>query len=212
MATAVVVISTATGAACSTNHEAQQSADTTPVSASSSVVQLGAADCPVNDAQWLTLTKQAGDEPTIHVPLTPGWTLAVERDPKQPTLRGLVANKGLRENGGTPFIQVTLNRVQDPAEPLDEVASGLVTGLGGNPTIGERSHADVCGNQVYRTDFAGLDFDGRSVPGTQLSAFTDVENATRWVAVALIVTTNLNNPGYVAQRDALLKGFHLSTP
>lgn len=211
MATAAVMVIVAASTACSTNGSTLQGSETSLASADGSAAAVSEVDCPVDGAQWLTLTKRAGDEPTIHVPVTPGWTLARDGSPDQPTVRGLLGNEQLREKDHSPLVQVTLNRLTDSAEPLDKVTDQLMKDMGSNPTIDGRSHGEVCGTPVYRTDFTASHA-GTKMSGTQLVGFVDAKNSPRWAAMAVLLTANPDNPGFTAQRDAMLKGFHLSVP
>lgn len=189
----------------------------TPVSSAS---QTADTTCPVAGAETLTMTKNGASEPAIHVPATPGWQEhdfrndpKIEKNPMFPYLRGVIVNTDLRENGYTPGIEVVLEEATDPAASTREIADSVFEGLKRTAGSVSESTETICGTTVYRADFTGLKAsDDMTESGTTLVAVSDVRNGSRWIAGVRLSTDNTDNPEYIAERDALLKGFHVSFP
>jgi hypothetical protein len=215
----VIAIAAALGAAYPIIRDAQKAPDAPP---SVSASQAGAEDCAVDGAAFLSLPKQAADEPTIHVPIMAGWTNRDFRteEPRLaaiPTLRAMIF-KDDPENGALPSVEVDLAAATDSDAALADTM--FARGNTANPinqrTTGpllRRSSGTVCGATVYWGDFAGTP---RSENGQQaqttVMTVADGAEGKRWVAFATISTWTPDGPAYLAQRDALIKGFHLTVP
>lgn len=189
-----------------------------PVSAESQQVD---STCPVDGAETLTMTKNSSAEPAIHIPVLPGWEEHDFRnDPTMnktvafPYLRGVIANPDLREDDYTPGIEAILEKDTDLTSSREAIADTVVEGLKTTASSVKLSTETICGTSIYRADFAGIKIDGKvaTESGTNLFAVTDVRDGARWVVGVKLATANPDNPDYIAERDALLKGFHVSLP
>lgn len=179
----------------------------------------GSGPCPVPRARSITFDTKAGSEPTITVPATSGWERIDASDiPRHstvldsPTIRGIVVNTGIRDNEFTPNVVVTLEKV--PGILTDNQIAALEAGrlekAGG--LINNRTTETVCGSVVYRADFATWvdPPDSGALAGMELMMVSTAPDGTRWLAAATLQTSAPEEPKYTAQRDALLKGFHVA--
>lgn len=186
------------------------------------VRSAAAGPCPVTGARPLTMKKKTTTDPTITIPATAGWELIdrsdlgrYSKELDSPLFRGVVANTGITENEFTPNIVVTQQKVTDKSLTVDDVSKRenkkIIQAFG---TIDAMSAKSVCGNPVYRTDFSGLDVqtDGGTQSGTELLTVTDAQDGDRWMVTVTLQTRNPSNPEYVAERDALVTGFHVGDP
>jgi hypothetical protein len=183
------------------------------------VQNLRASDCSVRGAETVTLDTRSADEPRISVPVTAGWrnytrddleAEGIEMD--SPTIRGFIANPGLQEQGFVPNIVVTLKKFDDAIispEAINDLDEAEISRLG---TIVNRSTSTVCGSTVFRRDLTDIPSsrDGRSQDGTSLLTVVEGPDGSPWVATAGIQTRDPDNPEFVAQLDALVRGFHLT--
>lgn len=223
---AVIGLGAAAGAAYPIYRDAHPAADTTPASATEAAgaTQAASAACTVPGADSITLAKKDAGEPALHIPLTAGWQqLDYTTDPryssmlagnpqKAAVIRGVVAN---RADGSTPSIEVDLIpfRPQDMGKSDKEIAQLILPGAVEGGVVDSGSTDTVCGATVYRANYSRQpNPDGNDVSGTVLVGFPTGDNGTRWAAVANLTTTDPTNPAYIAQRDALAKGFHATAP
>ena len=174
--------------------------------------------CPVPGAQTIIMGKNSADEPTIHIPVRPGWDdIDFRNDPKIDKkvdvsyLRGTIANTGLREHKYTPSVEVIL---EGGADTGDSVPTILATVFGPlEQTVGtvRKSTETICGETVYRADYGGLKVDDTtSESGTLLVTVTDAHHGGRWVVGVKLATADPDNSEYIAERDALLRGFYVT--
>ena len=212
---AAIGVAALIGASITTYHSAHRASDTQPsiTTAPDSADQAG---CPQKGAAVLALPKKSDAEPTIFLPLAPGWTDLPNTKPADPagtsSVRAYIANEAIRADGFTPFIQVDLTRTT-ATDPGSAIADDAYAKAGAIMTVSNRSVGTVCGATVYRADISDYNPDGKG-PQSGASVFTVVDgtNGTRWIAAASIKTTKPDNPTYIAQRDALLAGFHAGFP
>ena len=62
---------------------------------------------------------------------------------------------------------------------------------------------------MYRADTSDYNPDGKGDrSGTSLITVVDGKAGARWVAVATIKTRDPDQPDYLSQREALIRGFH----
>jgi hypothetical protein len=160
------------------------------------------------------LPKKSGAEPTIYLPLAPGWIDLPATTPPDPadaaTARAYFENTALRDNGFTPYVRVDLTSTTD-RESAREMADRLADKLRLSTTV-TTSVATVCGSTVYRTDTTPAPGDPAGQTGTTLFTVVEGADGVRWVAIATTKTQDPDNPDYRAQRDALVNGFHASLP
>lgn len=177
-----------------------------------------AGPCSVKGARPLTMKKKTDADPTITIPATAGWELIdrgdLGRHSKEldsPLFRGVIANTDITENGFTPNIVVTQQKVTDKSLTVDDISKMENSKLQAVGTIDATSTRAVCGNPVYRTDFSSLDVqtDSGRQSGTELLTVTDAQGGDRWMITVTLQTRNPSNPEYLAERDALVTGFHV---
>lgn len=179
-------------------------------------IQRSAADqgpCPVKGARPLMMAKKDPAEPTIVVPANEGWDRMQRSDfpasaeqLDSPLIRGIVVNRDLAANGFAPNAVVTLERYTD-GSTVEEIARQEAAPLRQLGTVTGPTPARVCGQDGFRTDIAGLN--GGKVTSTEVLTTVEGHDGVRWVAVVTLQTTEPDNPGFVAQRDALLQGLRL---
>jgi hypothetical protein len=167
--------------------------------------------CPVPGASVVIMPKKSAAEPTIELPLVPGWVTRDINDPDfadDPTMRGYVDNPSIP--GGDSFMDVTLQATAVTAEATaKDLLSRARTMF---PTVAESS-ATVCGQTVYRVDSTGYNPDGKGDrSGTTVFSVVDGADGSRWLASAFLKTRHPDEPAYIAQRDALVAGFHPHFP
>jgi hypothetical protein len=164
--------------------------------------------CPVPGASTVVLTKKSAAEPTIEIPLTPGWVTPDITDPalaSDTALRGYADNPAITKDS-FPFLKVTLQKATNTGAATAEELIGKARKV--FPTV-TQSSATVCGNTVYRFDTAGYNPDDKGEQtGTTVFTIIDSTDGTRWMAAASLKTRNPDQPAYIAQRDALAAGFH----
>ena len=180
-----------------------------------------AVSCTVAGAPTLAFDRKSDSEPTVTIPARSGWvTMRPDQIPgasaaaSDPSIHGIVVNKGIQANGFVPNVVVTLDR-HSGQSPTPEMINDLEDQhLARTTTIVNRTSQISCGETVFATDFIGLDTsgDGRTQAGSSLLTTADAPDGSRWVATATIQTRDAGNPEYIAQRDALVRGFHVAFP
>lgn len=76
-------------------------------------------------------------------------------------------------------------------------------------TVSNETTDVVCGSERYLADTSGYNPDGKGDRyGTSLLTVVDGKTSTQWVAIVSIKTRNPEQPDYLSQREALIKGFH----
>lgn len=178
----------------------------------------GGGECLVDGARFVTPATEALNEPAIHVPLTEGWTefpgdfkTEAWLGDRRKTMRAYIINSGIRQDNYTPDIAV---QVYDDQKSPEDLINRVFRGSE-DITFTNRSSETVCGQTLYSADFVQADTFGRGprpIIGTSVAVVVDGSDTTRWVAFASIATKYPDNPQYVAERDALLKGFHVTAP
>ena len=134
---------------------------------------------------------------------------------KAAVLRGVVANTDIRAGGSTPSFEVDLIpvRPEDLGKSDKEIAKLILPGAVKGGEVDTGSTATVCSAALYRADFSRQpDPGGKDVSGTVVFSFPTADDGTRWAAVANLTATDPTNPAYIAQRDALARGFHATLP
>ena len=183
-------------------------------SQASAAGEAGQGDCEVPGARLVTLQKKTPREPTVQVPLTAGWT---ELDFRKETwlgkrlksIRGFFANPSIRQDDYTPDLSINVYLSTDPPEAVLTKIFDTVT----ENTVTDRVTESGCGTTLYRADFSAPDY---FRPGTQPADGTTVVEILEgdpgywYVVEANISTKHPENPSYIAQRDALLKGLRVS--
>ena len=165
--------------------------------------------CPVAGASVVALPKKSDAEPTIELPLAPGWVTRDINDPQladEDSLRGYANNPAISEDG-YPFLKVTLQTTPDSGRSIADALIAKARKM--FPTV-TQSSATVCEQSLYRFDTAGYNPDGNGAQsGTTVFSVLDGTDGSRWLASAFLKTQNPDNPAYIAQRDALVAGFHV---
>lgn len=163
--------------------------------------------CPVAGARVVRLPTKSGAEPTIELPLAPGWVTQDIDDPQlagEDSLRGYLNDPAITEDD-YPFLRVMLQT--SPATGEATVKDLLATSGKIFPTV------TPCGQTLYRLDTAGYNPDGKGEQtGTTVFSIVNGKDGSSWIAAAIVKTRNPDNPGYIAQRDALVAGFHAGFP
>lgn len=203
---AAVGIAALIGAAAVPAYQsAHRSSDAPP--AMSNAPQAGIADCD----HMAALPKNASDEPTVRLPLNPGWTEQAATPGSAedtPNLRGLYSNPSIRDNDLTPVVQVDLVRTNS-TDSLSAIADDVFNKARTMMTVSNENTDMVCGSAVYRADTSGYNPDGKGDrTGTSLLTVVDGKAGTRWVVIASIKTRNPDQREYLSQREALIRGFH----
>jgi len=173
-----------------------------------------AGDCAVPDASVVTLQKKVPTEPTIEVPLTSGWTEVdlAEADwlgKRRTNMRGFFANDAIRQDDYTPDIAVEIGVTTEP----DDIAAKRVLRSSPDLTRNRILDQDGCGTTLYLADFSQLDrFRPGTAPilGTTIVEVVEDAKGTKHVVSVNLATKHPDNPAYIAQRDALLKGLRVS--
>ncbi len=162
--------------------------------------------CPVAGAAVVALPTKSASEPTIEVPLASGW---VTRDIKDRDFgdaqRGYVDNPSIE--GNDSFMDVTLLPSTATGE---DAAKKLLTELRATFPAVTSSTDTVCGQTLYRFDATGYNPDGKGArSSTTVFSIVSGKDGSRWTAAAFLNTRHPDDPAYIAQRDALVKGFHV---
>ena len=177
--------------------------------ASNSTPPPVSSNCEVPRAPMTAVPKKNPDEPTIYLPLSPGWHLIPATG--APNLRALYANDSIRADDFTPVIQVDVFPTA-MTYSLADVAASTFGDARKLMTVTNEATDTVCGHPVSRADTSGYDPDGRGdQSGTTVLTVVD-KDGTRWVAAATIKARNTRTPEYGAQRQALIEGFHAASP
>lgn len=165
--------------------------------------------CPVAGAAVVGLPTKSAAEPTIEVPLAPGW---VTRDINDRDFgdaqRGYADNPSIE--GNDSFMDVTLLPSTATGE---DAAKKVLTDL--RPTFPSvtSSTDTVCGQTLYRFDSTGYNPDGKGArSSTTVFSIVAGKDGSQWTAAAFLKTRHPDDPAYIAQRDALVKGFHVGFP
>jgi hypothetical protein len=175
-----------------------------------------AQSCEIADARVVTLAKLKSDDPTIRLPLTPGWTqLDFTKEtwlgPRVQGMRGFFANNSIREDDYSPDLSVNVYVTpESPAAAIKKIFDSDTENA-----ITNRATETICGATVSRADFSAPDhFRPGSKPalGTLVVQTITGPIGELYVVEASISTKHPENPAYVAQRDALLKGLRVSLP
>lgn len=186
-----------------------------PEQAISSASGSAETGCAADGARTVTLSKRNAAEPSIYLPLTAGWAISDENNnpdlAADPDLRAYVSSAADHEDF-TPYIQIDLTDAAT-TDSGDAIADELFTKASALMTVTNRSAATVCGSTVYRADTSGYNPDGNGPrSGTTLFTIVDGKGSERWIAILSIKTKDPDNPSYVVERDALVKGFHAGFP
>lgn len=173
------------------------------------------AVCFVEGSREATMDRKGDGEPIVTIPLTAGWEKMPPDTLRQrgmpPDVRGGIVNTGIAENGQTPTIVVIVKSSTDRSRTNDEINDLSVQRIAETDSITRQSKATLCGNTVYQVDAV------TQIPGelflhkTYLVVLTD-HGDTRWAVNLMMQTTDPDNPQYIAQRDALLRGFRVEMP
>jgi len=156
----------------------------------------------------LKLYPQSGDELVLQVPVTPGWapSFLPPTDGSYPSDRAIVSNIGIRDNGYAPTVILSVDRL-DPGKNAVGYVGELSSLLG---QVSERlteTSGEVCGRPAYLMDFTGMRSGGPDAKTQSGIGIVVVPDGGPHAYIAVLQTRNLDSPGYLAQRDALLSGF-----
>lgn len=182
----------------------------------------GSNACSADGDRDVTVSKKSLDEPTVVIPLVEGWEpLSPEMmqkadsvlDMPPPTgINDAVLNNKIRENEFTPTIMVSVNTMPDRGLTDAEINASENRELATSHTINNTDTLTTCGTTVYQADSTTPGF-----PGHPPIHFTDLfaiqrNGDTIWGVDVVMMTTNPENPEYIAQRDALLEGLRVELP
>ena len=178
----------------------------------------GSAACAVEGARTTTVDSEGNGEPTIMVPVRSGWEKFSADDipgsskmASDPAVRGIFANRDIRDNGFTPVITVTLEKYTDQTLSPEQITLNASAQLGEIAQIGMQSTATTCGSNVTIADYTGVNKEDGNNGQSGTSLFTAVRggDGNHWLASATILTTDTSNQEYQNERDALVEGFHV---
>lgn len=156
----------------------------------------------------MTLSPWSGDELPVRIPVMPGWapSFLPPTDGSYPSDRALVANVAIRDSGYAPTVILSVDRL-DPEQTASGYADELSDRLG---QVSERltgTAGEVCGRPAYLMDFSGMGSGGTDARTQSGTGVVVVPGGGPLAYIAVLQTRNLDSPGYLAQRDAMLSGF-----
>jgi hypothetical protein len=156
----------------------------------------------------LKLYPQSGDELVMRVPVMPGWSPSFVVPPVKsyPSDRAIVAHVGARDSGYSPTMILSVDRLDhgQPAAGYTEKLSARLAQMSERLT---ETSGEVCGRPAYLMDFTGMRSGGSDSKTQSGMGIVVVPDGGPHAYIAVLQTRNLDSPGYLAQRDALLSGF-----
>lgn len=160
---------------------------------------------PPNEGS-ITLAPRDVDEPTIILPLPPGWEFLPSNE--SPPVRGVLYNQELRRHGFTPNAVVTCEdltgQVGLPAQALAKERAAVTTVIGELDT-------DIAGTvSGFPSRTITYNLQGRPATGLLIA----VQNAAAriWAITVTLQTTDADNPHYIAAKQALLDSLEVRLP
>ncbi|UVO11823.1 LpqN/LpqT family lipoprotein [Mycobacterium sp. SVM_VP21] len=154
----------------------------------------------------ITLAPRDVDEPTVTLPLPPGWEFLPSNE--SPPVRGVLYNQELRRHGFTPNAVVTLEdltgQVGLPAQALAKERAAVTTVIGELDT-------DVAGT-VSGFPSRTITYNLQGRPATGLLIAVQNTAARIWAITVTLQTTDADNPHYIAAKQALLDSLEVRLP
>ena len=156
----------------------------------------------------MTLSPWSGDELPVRVPVMPGWSPSFlpPADGSYPSDRAIVANAAVRDSGYAPTVILSVDRL-GPEQTAAGYAEELSDRLG---QVSERltgTAGEVCGRPAYLMEFSGMGSGSADSETQSGMGIVVVPGDGPHAYIAVLQTRNLDSPGYLAQRDAMMSGF-----
>ena len=181
----------------------------------------GSNACSADGDRDVTVSRKSLDEPTVVIPTTAGWgKLSPNRIRElestglelSPRTRDVFLNNGIRENNFTPNIVVSAGPIPNRGLTDEAINDHENRDLAKTETITDTSTLSICGNTVFRTE-SSLPGPAGELPRHHTDLFAIQRNGDSiWAVDVSILTTNPENPEFIAQRDALLEGLRVELP
>jgi hypothetical protein len=171
-----------------------------------------AAKCDEVSVPMIDIPTRTDQEPRLRVPQPKGWERTTKLDSE--TIRFALRNEGLTDEGFTPNVVVTLQKVNSdigkPQKILDAQDQQLVAKLKVKDL--KSSPATVCGSAAQSTTYTAP-ATGK-IPARNASSLAVVYQAgdVNYVTTVTVQTIKPDNPTYKADSAAILKGFQMLPP
>ncbi len=171
-----------------------------------------AVKCDEVSVPMIDIPTRTDQEPRLRLPAPQGWERTTKLDSE--TIRFALRSEGLSDQGFTPNAVVTLQKVGSdvgkPQQILDAqdkqlVAKLKVTDLKSTPT-------QVCGSTAQSTTYTAPAMG--KIPARSAASLAVVYQAgdVNYVTTVTVQTIKPDNPTYVTDSAAILKGFQILPP
>jgi hypothetical protein len=171
-----------------------------------------AVKCDEVSVPMIDIPTRTDQEPRLRLPQPQGWEHTTKLDSE--TIRFALRNEGLTDQGFTPNAVVTLQKVGSdvgkPQQILDAqdkqlVAKLKVKDLTSTPT-------QVCGSTAQSTTYIAPAMG--KIPARNAASLAVVYQAgdVNYVTTVTVQTIKPDNPAYVTDSAAILKGFQILPP
>lgn len=173
---------------------------------------VAAVTCDEVSVPMVDIPTRTDQEPRLRIPQPQGWERTTKLDSE--TIRFALRNESLTDQGFTPNAVVTLQKVSTdvgkPQQILDAqdkqlVAKLKVKDLKSTPT-------QVCGSPAQSTSYTAPAMG--KIPARNAASLAVVYQAgdVNYVTTVTVQTIKPDNPTYVTDSAAILKGFQILPP
>jgi Probable lipoprotein LpqN len=171
-----------------------------------------AVKCDEVSVPVIDIPTRTDQEPRLRLPQPQGWERTTKLDSE--TIRYALRNEGLTDEGFTPNAVVTLQKVGadvgKPQQILDAQNQQLVMKLKVKDM--KSSPAQVCGSPAQSTSYTAPAMG--KIPARNATSLAVVYQAgdVNYVTTVTVQTIKPDNPTYVTDSAAILKGFQILPP
>ena len=171
-----------------------------------------AAKCDEVSVPMIDIPSRTDQEPRLRIPQPEGWERTTKLDSE--TIRFAIRNPALSSDGFTPNAVVTLQQVGadvgKPQQILDAQNQQLVAKL--KVTDLETSQTQVCGSTAQATTYTAPAMG--KIPARKATSLAAVYKAgdVNYVTTLTVQTIKADNPTYVTDSAAIIKGFQILPP
>ncbi len=171
-----------------------------------------AAKCDEVSAPMVDIPSRTDQEPRLRIPQPQGWERTTKLDSE--TIRFAIRDPALSSDGFTPNAVVTLQQVGadvgKPQQILDAQNQQLVAKL--KVTDLKSTPAQVCGSMAQTTTYTAPAMG--KIPARKATSLAAVYKAgnVNYVTTLTVQTIKADNPTYVTDSAAIVKGFQILPP